>query len=235
MPKHKSEDYKIVTVKHYLANKTSYTETCRIFKCSERSLKRWIEKYKKKGSIERYNRKPISYKITEKQVKYSLDALKMNEQITMVELAKIVKKKYKNFDITPQHLGKIIRDNNKTRKRTTHEHFPTTRYNKIIDKKKELNKFYKKISSYQLNKIISLDETSIQPSMLMEYSRCELGRRRIVKTSDSYLFRKLTLLVAINIYKIAYNAIHGKERPKYLSRSTVIRSTPSVGKLPCHS
>jgi transposase len=198
MPKHKSEDYKIVAVKHYLANKTGYTETCRIFKCSERSLKRWIEKYKKKASIKRYSRKPISYKITEKQVKYSLDALKKNEQVTMNELAKIVKKKYKNFDITPQHLGKIIRDNNKTRKRTTHEHFFIIRYNKIIDKKKELNKFYKKVSSYQLDKIISLDETSIQPSMLMEYSRCELGRRCIVKTSDSYLFRKFTLLVAIN-------------------------------------
>jgi hypothetical protein len=40
---------------------------------------------------------------------------------------------------------------------------------------------------------------------------------------------------ARNIYKIAYNAINGKERPKYLSRSTVNSSTPSVGKLQCHS
>jgi len=38
-----------------------------------------------------------------------------------------------------------------------------------------------------------------------------------------------------NIYKIAYNAINGKERPKYLSRSKVISGTSSVGKLQCHS
>ena len=40
------------------------------------------------------------------------------EQITMEELHKIIKKKYKDFDITPQHLGQVIRDNNITRERT---------------------------------------------------------------------------------------------------------------------
>jgi len=34
----------------------------------------------------------------------------------MTELAKSIKDKYKDFDITPQHLGKVIRDNNKTQK-----------------------------------------------------------------------------------------------------------------------
>jgi hypothetical protein len=34
--------------------------------------------------------------------------------------------------------------------------------------------------------------------MIMEYSRCELGKRCIIKTDDSYLFRKFTLLVAIS-------------------------------------
>jgi transposase len=41
MSKHKSEDYKIIAVKYYLDNDTNYTKTCEIFKCSERSLKRW--------------------------------------------------------------------------------------------------------------------------------------------------------------------------------------------------
>ena len=34
--------------------------------------------------------------------------------------------------------------------------------------------------------------------MIMEYSRCDLGKRCIVKTDDSYLFRKFTLLIAIS-------------------------------------
>ena len=33
--------------------------------------------------------------------------------------------------------------------------------NKPINRKKELQKFYKEVSKYKLNKIISLDETSI--------------------------------------------------------------------------
>jgi hypothetical protein len=42
MPSHKSEDYKITAVKYFLENKSSYVNTCKIFKYSERSLKRWI-------------------------------------------------------------------------------------------------------------------------------------------------------------------------------------------------
>ena len=74
----------------------------------------------------------------------------------MFELAKLIKDKYmplafcqsslksfalcKDFNITPQHLGQVIRDKNKTRKRTRHEHFPKTKYGKTINKKEELNK-----------------------------------------------------------------------------------------------
>ena len=41
-------------------------------------------------------------------------------QITMLELSKQIKKKYKDFNVTPQWLGKVLRNNNKTRKRTRH-------------------------------------------------------------------------------------------------------------------
>lgn len=39
MPSHKSEDYKITAVKFHLENESSFVKTCKIFKCSERSLK----------------------------------------------------------------------------------------------------------------------------------------------------------------------------------------------------
>ena len=110
MSKHKSEDYKLSAVKYYLENETSYSKTCDIFKCSERSLKRWIERYNNLGNIERQNREPESYKITKAHLKYALKKLKENEQITMEELAKLIKKKYDDFDITSQHLGQVIRD-----------------------------------------------------------------------------------------------------------------------------
>ena len=114
---HHSEDYKITAVRYYLNNETSYAETCRIFNCSERSLKRWIDRYNEEQSIKRHNRNPVSYKITQKHLKYAIQELKKNEQITIEELVKVIKKKYDDFDITPQHLGQVIRDNNLTRKR----------------------------------------------------------------------------------------------------------------------
>ena len=96
----------------------------------KKSLSRWVNKYNDTGEIKHGNRKAVSYKITKDHVKYAVKMLKENEQITMTELSKIINKKYKDFDITPQHLGKVLRDNNKTRKRTCHKHFPEYRYGK---------------------------------------------------------------------------------------------------------
>lgn len=197
MSPHKSEDYKKSAVKYYIKNDTSYAETCRIFECSERSLKRWIDRYTKEKNIKRHNKKPTSYKITKEQVKYAIKLLRDNQQITMAELVKLMGKKYKNFDITPQHLGGVLRDNNKTRKRTRITHFPKTRYNVEINKEEELKKFYKVTDKQRIDKIISIDETSIQPSMELSYSRCQLGRRCAKKTDNNFVFRKFTLLVAI--------------------------------------
>ena len=101
----------------------------------------------------------------------------------MEELYKIVKKKYKDFDITPQHLGQVIRDNNITSKRTRHEHYPKERYGKPTDIKKELKTFYKEISKYSLDKIICLDETSIQPALLPIFLKCSLGKRCAISNS----------------------------------------------------
>ncbi len=78
MSKHKSEDYKITAVKYYLENNTNYTKTCEIFKCSERNLKRCINRYIEYEKIKRLNRFPISYKITKAQIKYAIQKLKEN-------------------------------------------------------------------------------------------------------------------------------------------------------------
>jgi transposase len=119
MTKHKREDYKISTVKYYLNNDKGdgYKKTCKIFDCKKSTLRDWIKKYKTSKNLTRRNRKPISYKITKPQVKTALELLKQNEQLTMNELDIEMKNKYPTFDITPQHLGQIIRDNNKTRKK----------------------------------------------------------------------------------------------------------------------
>lgn len=198
MSKHKSEDYKLSAVKYYLNNDVSLYNVCNIFDCSKQSLYRWVKRYEKLEEIKRLNRKQKSYKITKEQVIYAIQKLKENEQITMEELCKIIKNKYKDFDITPQHLGHVIRDNNITRKRTRHEHYPKERYGKPTDIKKELKEFYEEVNKYSLDKIICLDETALQPAFIYEYSKCSLGKRCIIKTDDNYVFRKFTLLCAIS-------------------------------------
>jgi len=99
MPKHHTEDYKL-------------------------SLKRWVKRYERDSSIKRYNRKPVSYKITKAQVEYALKLLKNNKQLTLLALSKLIKEKYLSFNVSVRQLNNVIRDNNKTRKRTRHKQFP---------------------------------------------------------------------------------------------------------------
>ena len=208
--KHKSVDYKLSAVNYYLNHEDGYDNTCKIFDCKKSSLKRWIQRYKTSKNLTRRNRKPVSYKITKPQVKTALELLKQNEQLTMNELDIEMKKKYPTFDITPQHLGQVIRDNNKTRKRTRHEHFPKERYKKPIEKQNELDKFYNRVKQFPINKIICLDETSVGSALKPTYSRCELGRRCVIKTSNQFVFRKFTLLVAISNSKCVGKELYEK-------------------------
>ena len=149
---HKTEDFKLAAVRFYLEKSHSMDQVCNIFKCSKSSLKRWIDRYKKEKSIKRHNRKPLSYKVTKKHVDLALKLLNKNQQISMVDLSTLLKQKNQSFNATPQHLGAVLRDNNKTRKRTRHRHFPLVRYKKPISLSKELNTFYTKINQYPLDK-----------------------------------------------------------------------------------
>ncbi len=60
---HKSEDLKISAVEYYLDSNKIQDAVCNIFKCSVRSLMRWVERYENEDSIKRHHREPISYKI----------------------------------------------------------------------------------------------------------------------------------------------------------------------------
>lgn len=41
MPTHKSNDYKLTTIQYYIVEDKTQ-EVCKIFKCSSRSLERWV-------------------------------------------------------------------------------------------------------------------------------------------------------------------------------------------------
>lgn len=67
--KQSSTDLKLKAVKYY-RKINNYAEVCRVFECSERSLKRWIERYEKNKSVERKSRKLGSYKIKKEHIKF---------------------------------------------------------------------------------------------------------------------------------------------------------------------
>ena len=49
---------KIKAIKYYYKI-NNYSNVCKIFECSERSLKRWVERYNQNENVERKNRKQV--------------------------------------------------------------------------------------------------------------------------------------------------------------------------------
>ena len=78
-----SDDSKLNAVDYYLTEDKSQEEVCKIFKCSPRSLMRWVNQYNKDGEIKRNNKKPVAYKINKNQVEYALEEIKKNKTITI--------------------------------------------------------------------------------------------------------------------------------------------------------
>ena len=99
MPTHRSEDYKLSTVEYYLTEDKTQEEVCKIFKCSPRSLLRWVNKYNEYSEIKRHNRKPVAYKVHKDQVKFILDEIKKNKTITMQDLLEKLKEKISYINI----------------------------------------------------------------------------------------------------------------------------------------
>ena len=196
--KHKSEDYKLSAVEYYLVEDNTQEEVCKIFKCSPRSLMRWVEKYNTDGEIKRYNKKPVAYKITKDQVKYALKDLDKNKTITMDELLSKIKSKYSLFDLSSRQLSRVVKDNNITLKITRIRHEPNKRFGKDIDINKSIKEFYDEVKKYRLDDIICIDETSIKSLQKRNHCYNEIGKRCVIKTQSQEVFKKYTGIFAIS-------------------------------------
>ena len=148
--KHKSEDYKLSAVEYYLVGDKSQIDVCKIFKCSPRSLMRWVEKYEKEGEIKRENRKPVAYKVYKEHVKFLLDEINKNKTITMTELKHKLKDKFK-IELSRFHINRIVNDNNITLKITRIRHEPEKRFGKEININQKLKEFYDEIKKHKFN------------------------------------------------------------------------------------
>ena len=197
MTQHLSEVVKLLAINYYKNNDLTQEEVANIFNVTKRTLQNWLNAYDN-NTLSRKKKIGKSYKVKEKHIKLALSIIKKYPHISIQGLWIMLRKKYTDFTITPQHLGVVIRDQNITRKRTTRRHFPKTRYGKTINLKELNTKFYKEVDKYNLSKIVCLDEIFVSVQMKPNYSRCELGKRCVQKTTNNNIFKKYTLLVAIN-------------------------------------
>ena len=197
MKKQFTPDLKLKAVNYY--NKiNNYVKVCEVFECSERSLKRWVETYDKNKNVNRKTRKLGSYKLEKQHIQFIKETLRKHSDIQMNFLQELLKSKFPKLDISRQYLSDIIRDNNITRKRATFKHFPKTYRGTIRNEQQELKEFFDVINKFKLEDIISIDETSVSTSLTHNYCRAFLGDRCIKKTTNNEVFKKYSLVVAIN-------------------------------------
>ena len=199
MPTHKSNDYKLTAVQYYLVEDKTQEEVCKIFKCSPRSLMRWVERYKKDGNVDIHYRKPVAYKVKKEYVKFLVDEINKNKTITLQELHQKLKDKYKNADISTMQLFRVVRDNNITLKLTRIRHEPVKRFGKDIDINSKIKEFYDEVKKYKIEDIICIDETSIKSLQKRNHCYSNKGKRCVIKTQSQEVFKKYTGVFAISV------------------------------------
>lgn len=195
---HVSSDLKIRAVRHYLRHKNA-TETSVLFDVPRTSVIRWVQRFRESGSVSRKKRTAEAYKVYESHVTRAKELIRQDPTLTLKMISEKLKQEFDNFSITPQWLGHVLRDNNITRKRTRVHHEPEFRYNRPINIREETQRFYERVRQFPLDKIISIDESSIEPFRSKSYSRCRLGKRCVVTTTDNIVFQKFSLILAVTV------------------------------------
>jgi transposase len=196
---HHSEDYKLLAVKYYLKNKNknNIRNTCKLFDCKYQSLSRWIRRYNTNGNIRRKTRVNKNIKITKNIEKYVKDYTKQYSTTTLLELSKLVKKKYK-VSLSDSSIHNIFKANKITRKRLRNKYYPEIKQGQEAN---DLSEFYHKLHTYKYNKTICLDETSIYLNMTLSYGRSKSGSR-VIKKTHKYPYKRYNLLCAISANKV---------------------------------
>jgi hypothetical protein len=90
---------------------------------------------------------------------------------------------------------------NLTYKKFYENHNRITRFGKEINYKEAFKEFFDKIKKYKIEDLIFLDETSIQVGVSFSFGRILMGKRLYRDATSNEIFKKYTLIVAINIIK----------------------------------
>ena len=135
--------------------------------------------------------------MTEEHVNEAINFLSNYQTTSIPELYEHLEATFDDFDISVAHLHRVVRDNNLTRKRKKHGHYPKRRHGIDTNKKADLETFYKSVHQHPIERIVSIDETSLTPFIFRPYSRCTLGEKCVQTTDENKVFTKHTFIAAI--------------------------------------
>jgi hypothetical protein len=130
---------------------------------------RWVSKYENDGSVQRYIRTPVAYKVSKEHIKFILAELKKNKTITIEDLFIKLQQEFRNLDLSERHLAQVVKDNIITLKITHLLHVPNKRFDKDIDVKDQSDKFYREVNKYDIEDIICIDETGIKSQNILDF------------------------------------------------------------------
>ena len=132
MPKHKGNELKMLIVQQVLKGQTIYS-LAQQFNISKDTIKRWVQRFQQTGSVERFNKQSMSYKLTAEHVKFAKEYIDKHPTAFLKKLTTVMRNKFNDFDITEQWLGKVLKVNDITRKHVRKYHSPYYRYGKVVD------------------------------------------------------------------------------------------------------
>ena len=198
MGKHHTEDYKLSAVKYALRT-DNQVETCEVFDCKRSSLQDWIKLYNETGTpVRKTRRNRSAYKVKREHIDFLHQEIKKKPDVFMADLKEVFDTKFPHISVSRVHIGRLLRDSNKTRKRLRKKHEPKLYRGKERNHKGEVQEYLKQARKYDLDKIICLDETAIYANMHSSYARCDMGKRCYVKSDDNKVFTHYSMLVAIS-------------------------------------
>jgi len=124
MQKGLKENVKKLAINYYINNNVSQEEISDIFGITSRTFRNWYNKYINNNNLDRKKRSTTSYKIKQIHVNFLIKTITNNQSISIHKLTLLLKNKYKNLDISEEHIRRVITDNNITLKRTSKRHYP---------------------------------------------------------------------------------------------------------------
>ena len=151
-----------------------------------------------------------SDKVKKEYVEFIKKEISKNKTITMNDLLIKLKEKYNEADISLMQVHRIVKDINITLKQTKVRHVPVLRYGKPIEIEKQIKDFYKEVSRYNLDDLISIDETSLNTLEIRKHCYETIGKRCTIKTTSQEVFKKYTGIFAITTKGVIGYEIYDK-------------------------